>query len=76
MTKTAREPRRQVYWQQSLAPEQNDARRAVAFLEDAVEALRKGDTILLQEARGLGWIGAGVLSYRALDDNIMMGGAR
>lgn len=44
------------------------------FLGDAVEALRRANTVLLDSAEGMGWIGTGVLTYAVREDNIMMAG--
>lgn len=64
----------QVRRQQALIDGEN-RQETLTLVGDAVDALRRADAILWKEACGLGWIGAGVLSYRALDDNIMLEGA-
>lgn len=64
----------QVRRQQALIDGEN-RQETLILVGDAVDALRRADAILRKEAYGLGWIGAGVLSYRALDDNTMLEGA-
>ncbi|CAM9135050.1 unnamed protein product [Scytosiphon promiscuus] len=61
---------------QSLVGGESDRSGTLAFLSEAVEALRIADGALLSDAKRLGWIGSGVLTYSRKDDNLMGEGAK
>lgn len=50
---------------------EDGARQTLRLLSESLEALSLADRVLLSTAKGLGWIGSGVLTYARRDDNTM-----
>lgn len=48
--------------------------QTLLLLTESLEALRLADSTLLSAAIGLGWIGTGMLTYAAREDNSMAEG--
>lgn len=50
---------------------ESDRRRTLELLSESLEALRLADRALLAAAKGLGWIGSGMLTYSKRESNTM-----